>query len=74
MLLAGCFCGLEDLGFGQPEVRLPAPYMLSGWPTLPPAGEGAVGVKAQRCQQRPEKLFIDDFARSRVLLLLYWFT
>lgn len=33
-----------------------------------------VGVKAQRCEQQSEKLFIEAVARLHVLLLLYWFT
>jgi hypothetical protein len=58
----------------QPEVSLPAPNMLTGWPALPPAGQGAVRVKAQRREQRSEKSLIDAVARARALLLLYWFT
>ena len=37
---------LEDLGLGKPEVSPPAPNMLSGWPTLPPARERPVRGKA----------------------------
>jgi hypothetical protein len=48
--------------------------MPSGWPALPPGGQGGVGGKAERRQQVCDEPIKFGFARLRVLLLLYWFT
>jgi hypothetical protein len=45
-----------------------------GWPALPPNGQIAVGIDAQRSQQLLEKSIKLSLARLRALLLLYWFT
>ena len=42
------FSCFDDLGLVQTKIIPPAPNMLPRWPTLPPAGQGALGVKAQR--------------------------
>ena len=65
---------MEDFGRRQPKVIPPAPNMFPGRPALPPTGQGCLMVKAQRLKKLFKKISTEGFARSRVLLLLYWFT
>ena len=41
----------DDPVFGQAEIIAPAAHMGPGWPALPPSGQRAVRVQAQRGQQ-----------------------
>ena len=66
--------GLDDPVLGQPEIIAPAAHMGFGWPALPPGGQGAVRIEAQRIQQLCKKMIKIDLARLRVLLLLYRFS
>ena len=65
---------LDDPVFGQAKVVDPAADMGFGGPALPPGGQGADGIDAQRGQQLCEKSIKIDLARLRVLLLLYRFS
>ena len=65
---------LDDPLLRQPDIVDPAANVGFGWPALPPGGQGSVGRKAQRCAQLCEEPIKIGLARSRVLLLLYWFT
>jgi hypothetical protein len=65
---------LNDPILGKPEIFDPTAYMLLGRPALPPGGQGRVGLKAERTEQRGKEPIKIGIARSRVLLLLYWFT
>ena len=64
----------NDLRLGQTKIDLPPPDVFPGRPALPPAGQGAARIEAQRREQRAKKIFIAARARLRALLLLYWFT
>ena len=73
MVPSGFGGGLDDPILGEAEIIDPAADMGSGWPALPPGGQGAVRIKAQRGQQLCEETIKIDLARLRILLLLYWF-
>jgi len=45
---AGLSCHCKDLIFGKPEIVTPALDVLACWPALPPAGNNACGIDAQR--------------------------
>ena len=69
------FCGgSDDQIFGQTEVIDPPANMGLCGPALPPGGQGAVRIKAQRSQQLCEETIKVGIARLRVLLLLYRFS
>jgi hypothetical protein len=69
------FCGsLDDPVLGQAEVVDPAAHMGFGRPALPPGGQRAVRIDAQRVQQLCEKTIKFNLARLRILLLLYRFS
>ena len=76
MIVSGFEGDLDDPLPRQPDIVDPAANMRPGWPALPPGGQGGVGVggKAQRRQQFCEEPIKIGLARSRVFLLLYWFT
>ena len=63
----------EDPILREPEVVNPAAHMGPGRPALPPGGEGCIVGKAQRREKLNKKPIKITIARSRVLLLLYWF-
>ena len=66
--------GLDDPVFGEAKVVDPAAHMGFGGPALPPGGQGADGIDAQRGQQLCEKSIKFNLARLRILLLLYRFS
>ena len=66
--------GLDDPVFGEAKVVDPAADMGPGWPALPPGGQGAVRIDAQRGQKVCEETIKIDIARLRILLLLYRFS
>ena len=74
MIAPGFGSDLDDLVLGQTEILDPTPDVQPRWPALPPGGQGGVGFEAQRRQQLCEEPIKINFARSCVLLLLYWFT
>ena len=63
----------DDPVFCQAEIGDPAANVFSGRPALPPAWKPRIGVETEGVEQRAEKLFKSIIARSRALLLLYWF-
>ena len=64
---------LDDVHLAEPELIPPALDVQTGWPALPPPGQGG-RIEAQRREQVPEKPIRDALARLRALLLLYWFS
>jgi hypothetical protein len=74
-VFAARLCGdIDDPILGQSEIIDPAVDVLPGRPALPPGRQGRVGPKAQRTEQLDKEPIKIGIARSRVLLLLYWFT
>ena len=63
--------GLDDPVLGEAKVVDPAAHMGFGGPALPPGGQGADGIDAQRVQQLCEETIKIDLACLRILLLLY---
>ncbi len=63
----------DDPLLGQAELGDPAPDMFAGRPALPPARKAGIGVKTEGVEQLSEKRVKSIIARSRALLLLYWF-
>ncbi len=74
MISPGLSGDLDDPGLRQPKVIPPALHMEPCWPTLPPGREIGICSEAQRRQQLCEKPIKIGIARSRILLLLYWFS
>ena len=66
--------GLDDPVLGKAKVVDPAAHMGFGRPALPPCGQGADRIDAQRGQQLCEETIKIDLARLRILLLLYRFS
>ena len=73
MVPSGFGGGLDDPVLGEAKVVDPAAHMGFGGPALPPCGQGAVRIDAERVQQLCEETIKIDLARLRILLLLYRF-